>query len=129
MATVRALAGNAWPTLAAFLQPRYPFRARLRRDALAVVASAATASRRCSVDARRLENVSAADARTGNQSRMRESVARHARDVARALDETVWPALASLLERDHPARRQETAGSSGSNRAASVSAVDTHCTT
>ena len=82
-------------TFAAFLRPRYPFRARLRRLALAVVARAATAARGCVEGAR----VSfAADAE------VTELVSRAATRVARALDETVWPALASLLARDHPAR-------------------------
>ena len=85
-------------TLAAFLRPRYPFRARLRKRALAVVASHATATRRC------FSLFSDAEASAFGSRAATEAL----RASAAALDSTVWPALASLLESDHPARRDAT---------------------
>ena len=92
-------------TLAAFLQPRYPFRARLRRRALAVVASHATATRRCA------SLFSDADANAPGSRVATEAL--HA--SATALERAVWPALASLLESDHPARRDATTTNANAN--------------
>ena len=80
------------PTTAAFLHPRFPFRTKLRRRALRLVAAAATVARRA---ADRAEDT--------------ESVA-EARAVAEALRDHAWPALRFLLEADHPARRSPAAG-------------------
>ena len=80
------------PTTAAFLHPRFPFRTKLRRRALRLVAAAATVARR------------AADRAEGT-----ESVA-EARAIAEALRDHAWPALRFLLEADHPARRSPAAG-------------------
>ena len=123
------------PTLAAFLSPRYPFRARTRRNALAAVARAATATRRCSASkaiVRRLlrldsENAGGdANAQTrGNREATVESVLDTASASARALDESFWPALASLLASDHPARRDAFAGErTPEASAARVSSLD-----
>ena len=76
------------PTTAAFLHPRFPFRTKLRRRALRLVAAAATVARR------------AADRAEGTE----------ARAVAEALRDHAWPALRFLLEADHPARRSPAAG-------------------
>ena len=78
-------------TLAAFAHPRFPFRAKTRRRALRVVAAAATAVRAaCETDT----------VVSGVVSIVSNAVS----NAAAALSETTWPALAALLEADHPAR-------------------------
>ena len=81
------------PTTAAFLHPRFPFRTKLRRRALRLVAAAATVARR------------AAGCAEGAEGSVAE-----ARAVAEALRDHAWPALRFLLEADHPARRSPAAG-------------------
>ena len=79
------------PTTAAFLHPRFPFRTKLRRRALRLVAAAATVAR----------HAAAPGSSNGNCE---------AKAVSDAIRENAWPALKVLLEADHPARRSPANG-------------------
>ena len=100
------------PTLAAFLHPRYPFRSRLRKRALSVIAAASTAVRQSvenfdGTDGSYIEvGMHAETMNTETPSVTTSPRASHsALAVATALNSTVWPALSALLECDHPARK------------------------
>ena len=100
------------PTLGAFLHPRFPFRARLRRRALRLVAAAATSTSLASSAATAAGD---ADAKAA------------AKAAASALCEHVWPSLSALLEVDHPARRAAGVTAAESERGAISTSTSTGC--
>ena len=93
---------------------RYPFRTKLRRRALRLVAAAATAVRAAAAAAaaNTAANTNNHDNDATNDAHNRANVvvaaaaaaAAAAKEVGAVLDQNVWPALAALLEADHPAR-------------------------
>jgi len=86
------------PTLAAFLSPEFPFKIKLRKQALRLVATAVTAA-----------------ARDWGDPKSPEIVA-----LAKNCSEHIWPAMSSLLASDFPARSanapQVVLGGSGVTR-------------
>ena len=87
------------PTLAAFLDPSYPFKVKLRKQALRVIAAAVTAATRDWGDPKSPETAA----------------------LAKNASEHIWPALSNLLALDFPARSNSpvtTVGGSGVTRAA-----------
>ena len=87
------------PTLAAFLDPSYPFKVKLRKQALRLIAAAVTAATRDWGDPKSPETLA----------------------LAKNASEHIWPALSNLLALDFPARSNSpvtTVGGSGVTRAA-----------